>query len=64
MDLYVAMAPGAVPEDLAGLEGLDVEITGPDYRNGYTLEGGDSAIAAVLAAMQQGREIVRFFIIL
>lgn len=63
MDLYVAMVAGACPEDLAGLEGLDIEIIGPDYINGYTLEGSDDTIVTILEAMKN-RELVRFFVIL
>jgi hypothetical protein len=63
MDLYLAMVAGACPEDLAGLEGLEMEIIGPDYRNGYTLCGSDAMIEAAMAAIE-GRELVRFFVIL
>ena len=63
MDIYVALIKGANPHVLAELLALDIEVHGPDYKNGWTLEGSEADVMQALSVFQ-GFDMVRFFVVL
>lgn len=63
MDAYTLVLPGCDLTVLPALMGEDIEVTGPDYANGWHLEGAESVVLAAIEHLRN-LQVLRMFIIL